>query len=315
MTGNQKPGESGRQATIVAQGVRRLTSPNRSPMTADGTQTYLVGEGAVAVIDPGPLSPEHHQAILRALAPGERIAAILVTHAHRDHSEGAPALAASTGAETYAFGPFGAASRPEFRSLEGLGGGEGADRAFQPDRLLADGEQIDSPDRASGAPAWSLTALHTPGHLGEHLCFALSGPAEGVVFTGDHVMGWSTSMISPPDGDMAAFMSSLRKLAARGEGRGDRLFLPGHGAAITDPPARLAELIAHREAREAAIEVALADGPLSASGLVGRVYSDLDPRLNRAATRTALAHLIALEDIGRARALGPLSVDTVFERR
>lgn len=300
---------------VVAPGVRRLTAPNPSPMTADGTQTYLVGEGAVAVVDPGPRNSAHQAAILRALAPGERIAAIFVTHAHRDHSEGVPALAEATGAEVYAFGVFGAASRPEFRALEGLGGGEGADRAFAPDRILADGQSLESPERSGGAPIWTLTALHTPGHLGEHLCFALSGAAEDVVFTGDHVMGWSTSMISPPDGDMAAFMTSLRKLAARRGGRGDRLFLPGHGAAITDPAARLSELIAHREAREATIEAALAEGPLSAADLVGRVYADLDPRLNRAAARTALAHLIALSDAGRAHAKGPLSVDVIFERR
>jgi len=299
-------------AIEAAPGVRRLTAPNPSPMTADGTQTYLVGGGAVAVIDPGPADPDHLAAILGALGPDERVAVILVTHAHRDHSAGAPALAAATGAPVCAFGAFGAASRPDFAELAGLGGGEGADRDFLPAWTLADGETLESPERTGGAPDWALTAVHTPGHVGEHLCFALHGPAEGVVFTGDHVMGWSTSMVSPPDGDMAAFMASLRKLAARG---GDTLFLPGHGASIADPAARLAELIAHREAREAAIEAALAEGPLSAAQLVGRVYADLDPRLKRAAERTALAHLIALVDAERARALGPLTAEVVFARR
>jgi len=299
-------------AAMVAPGVRRLTAPNPSPMTADGTQTYLVGEGAVAVIDPGPEDAGHLRAILGALAPGEQVTAILVTHAHRDHSLGAPALAAATGAPVYAFGSFGAASRPDFAALQGLGGGEGADRDFRPDRVMAEGEALESPERVGGAPGWALTALHTPGHVGEHLCFALTGPAEGILFTGDHVMGWSTSMISPPDGDMAAFMASLRELAARS---GDALYLPGHGAPIGNPAQRVAELIAHREAREAEIEAALAEGPLSAADLVGRVYANLDPRLNRAAARTALAHLIALADAGRARALGPLSADVAFERR
>lgn len=309
METRQVGGQAG-GAQSVAPGVRRLTAPNPSPMTAEGTQTYLVGEGAVAVIDPGPDHAGHMASILGALAPGERVAAILVTHPHRDHSAGVPALAAATGAPVCAFGGFGAASRADFAGLQGLGGGEGADRDFRPDRLLADGQTLESPERQGGAPGWALTALHTPGHLGEHLCFALSGPAEGVVFTGDHVMAWSTSMISPPDGDMAAFMASLDKLAAR---VGDRLYLPGHGAPVTEPAVRLAELIAHRRAREAAIAAALAGGALSAPELVGRVYADLDPRLNRAAARTALAHLIALVDAGRARALGPLSAETAFE--
>lgn len=305
-------GDESAGAERVVAGVRRLTAPNPGPMTADGTQTYLVGEGAVAVIDPGPRDPAHLSAILKALAPDERIVAILVTHAHGDHSAGAPALAAATGAPTYAFGPFGAALRSDFAALSGLGGGEGADRAFAPERLLADGETLEGPERAGGAPAWALTAIHTPGHVGEHLSFADAASSDGVVFTGDHVMGWSTSMISPPDGDMTAFMASLRKLRAR---RSDALYLPGHGAAIDDPAARLDALIAHREAREAAIEAALAEGPLTASELVGRVYADLDPRLNRAAARTALAHLIALVDAGRARTLGPLSAETRFQRR
>ncbi len=312
MTAKKDGDEHGGPANMVAPGVRRLTAPNPGPMTAEGTQTYLVGEGAVAVVDPGPSDAGHTAAILDALEPGERVAAILVTHAHRDHSLGVPALVEATGAPTYAFAPFGAAQRAEFIGMTGLGGGEGADRDFQPDHILADGQALESPEKAGGAPAWALTALHTPGHVGEHLCFVLSGPATGVVFSGDHVMGWSTSVVSPPDGDMTAFMESLRKLARRKE---DTLYLPGHGEAIRDPAARVAELITHRQAREAAIEAALSEGPMTAAELVGRVYEDLDPRLNRAAARMALAHLIALVDSGRARVLGRLSAGACFERR
>ncbi|MGB8621685.1 MAG: MBL fold metallo-hydrolase, partial [Paracoccaceae bacterium] len=212
-------------------GLRLVLAPNPSPMTYWGTNTYLLGTGYVAVIDPGPASDAHLEAILGALAPGERISHILVTHSHVDHSTLAPALSCATGAPVLAFGDSAAGRRADLAALTGLGGGEGVDRAFSPDERLADGDIV----RGQG---WSVTALWTPGHMGNHMCFAW-GEA---LFTGDHVMGWASSMVSPPDGDLTAFMTSLERLATRR----DRIFYPAHGAPVRDPAARLAELIAHR---------------------------------------------------------------------
>ena len=200
-------------------GIRRVTCPNPGPMTFTGTNAYILGRGAVAVVDPGPDIPEHRAAILGALAPGERVATILVTHSHVDHSPGARPLAAETGAELLAFGPHGAGISPRMAALAAsgadLGGGEGGDRDFAPDRMLADEETVEG-------DGWAVRALHTPGHLSNHLCFAverLDCGAPGAVFSGDHVMAWATTMVSPPDGDMAAFLASLRRM----QGRGDRV--------------------------------------------------------------------------------------------
>lgn len=285
-------------ATRVAPGVRRLTAPNPGPMTHTGTQTYLLGAGEVALVDPGPDDPAHRAAILGALAPGERIAAILVTHSHRDHSAGAPALAAATGAPVTAFGPHGAGMSATMRALAAageLGGGEGADRGFEPDATLADGATL-------GVGATRIEALHTPGHLSNHLCFA----AEGVLFTGDTVMGWSTTLVSPPEGDMAAFMATLDRLRARAaEGR-DRLYLPGHGDPVEDPAGLVARQIAHRHARAEAVLAALAaTGPADAAALTPVVYRDTDPALHGAAERNLLATLLWLAEAGRVAAVDP----------
>jgi hydroxyacylglutathione hydrolase len=253
-------------------------------MTGTGTNTWLVGLGSVTVIDPGPALPGHLATILAALAPGEHIGQILVTHAHADHSALAPALARATGAPVKAFGPASAGRSPW---PEGMGGGEGVDHGFTPDVTLADGDRIGSGD-------WPLRVLHTPGHMGGHLCFA----AGTWLFTGDHVMGWAPSLVSPPDGDMGDYMASLARLA---EGHWTR-FLPGHGATVDDPAARLAALIAHRRAREAAILAALDDGPLTLPALVARVYADTAPALHPAAARNALAHLADLARRGRITA-------------
>ncbi|MEM8752613.1 MAG: MBL fold metallo-hydrolase [Pseudomonadota bacterium] len=284
----------GRPVTLSPQ-VRRLTVRNPSPMTFTGTQTYIVGRGDVAVIDPGPADPAHHRAIMEALEPGERIAAILATHTHVDHSPGAAPLAEATGAPTYAFGPHGAGVGPAMKALEAtgaaLGGGEGADLAFAPDERMRDGETLE----VGGA---RLTALHTPGHLSNHLAFALD---DGAVFTGDLVMGWATTMVSPPDGDMAGFMASLRRMGARG----DRVYYPGHGHPVEDPAAMVAHQIAHRKGREAEITAALADlGEATPATLTARIYADVDRRLHGAAARNVLAHLIGLVDEGRAEADG-----------
>ncbi|MEO0678968.1 MAG: MBL fold metallo-hydrolase [Pseudomonadota bacterium] len=284
-------------------GLRRITCPNPSPMTFTGTQTYVLGEGDVAVIDPGPGHPDHQRALLAGLAPGERVAWIVLTHTHIDHSPGAAPLAEATGARTAAFGPHGAGMSVRMQALAAtgadLGGGEGADRAFAPDLTLADGEALE------GA-GWRLRAVHTPGHLSNHLCFEAQADAlaPGAVLSGDHVMAWATTMVSPPDGDMAAFMASLRRL----QGRGDRVFYPGHGAPLRDPEGMIAHQIAHREARSAQILDALAAlGPSNPAGLTARIYADVDPALHGAAARNVFATLLGLLDERRVAIEGALS--------
>lgn len=281
----------------LAPGIRRVLAPNPSPMTFWGTNSYIIGSGTVAILDPGPDSPAHLQALLRALRPGEQVGAILLTHSHLDHSPLARPLAAETGAPIYAYGDSFAGKDPEIAALSGLGGGEGVDQDFQPDHCLADDARLRVGDV-------DLTALWTPGHMGNHLCYALGD----VVFSGDHVMGWATSMVSPPDGDLGAFMRSLRGLAART----DRVFYPGHGAPVTDPGARVAELIAHRQMREGQILAALAQAPGTAADLASRIYTDVAPALLPAAARNVLAHLIELDRTNRARRDGPLTQQAVF---
>lgn len=288
-------------AEAVAPRVRRIVAPNPSPMTFTGTATYLVGEAEAAVIDPGPDDPAHRAAILAALG-GARVAAILVTHTHRDHSAGAPALAAATGAPLLGFGPHGAGMDPAMAALAaagGIGGGEGADHDFRPDRRLGEGDAV-------AGEGWRLTALHTPGHVSTHLAFALEGT--GVLFTGDVVMGWATTMVSPPDGDMAAFLATLRRL----RGRADRLYLPGHGAPVRDPAAMLDWQLAHRAGREAQILAALGAGPATVAELVPRLYAAVDPALWPAAGRSVLAHLLALAQEGRVESEGGLSAAARF---
>jgi glyoxylase-like metal-dependent hydrolase (beta-lactamase superfamily II) len=268
----------------AAPGVRRVLCGNPSAFTFRGTNTYLIGRGrGVAVLDPGPEDAAHLAALLAATR-GETVSHIIVSHTHRDHSPGAAALAAATGAPTYGHGPH--LTPPDQ-------GGEGGDHAFRPDTRLADGEAVEG-------DGWRLTALHTPGHCGNHLCFALEGT--GTLFSADHVMSWSTSVVSPPDGDMAAYMRSLQRVRERE----DRLLLPGHGPAITDPQPFLAALAAHREEREARVAEALSQAgrPATAADLVAPVYGPLDPRLVAAAGRSLLAHLIKLEAEGAARREG-----------
>ena len=294
-------------AEVVAPGVRRITCRNPSAMTFTGTRSYLVGNGEVALIDPGPEDREHLAAIAATLEPGERIAHILVTHSHVDHSRGARAVAEATGAPVHAFGPHGAGLSETMRRLKAdrvaLGGGEGGDGGFRPDHAMTEGETV-----GTGAGGWTLTALHTPGHLSNHICLALAGT--GILFTGDTVMGWATTLVSPPEGDMAAFMTTLRRLAGRTE---DRLYLPGHGHPVTDPAAMLRFQIAHREERMAQILAGLAAGPADAGKLARAIYTDVDPRLLPAARRNVLATLIGLLDEGRVAARGPLSAVAEFE--
>ena len=291
-----KPGDGG--ATQPA--IRCVVAPNPSMMTQNGTNTYILGTGRVAIIDPGPAIDTHRTAILAALHPGESVSHILVTHAHLDHSGLAPSLSRALSAPVYGFGPAESGRTPAMQRLADLipiGGGEGVDHAFIPDIAVADNERI-------GASTWEVQAIHTPGHMGNHLCFA----AGDILFSGDHVMGWSTSLISPPHGDMTTYMDSLAKLARRSWS----VFFPGHGAAVTDPSQRLAALIAHRRAREMALLAVLAQRPADIATLTRLVYPQIETRLVAAARRNVIAHLIDLEGrklIAAAPVLGP---DAVF---
>ncbi|MEJ6388286.1 MBL fold metallo-hydrolase [Gymnodinialimonas ulvae] len=287
---------------VLQPGLRRITAPNPSPMTFTGTQTYLLGEGDIVIIDPGPLSDIHHDAILAALAPGERIAGILVTHSHLDHAPLAAPLSATTGAKVLAAGPsdWGRSDVMQALAETGtLGGGEGVDATFAPDEQIAEG------DRISGS--WGeIDVLETPGHMANHLSFAWND----VLFSGDLVMEWSTSLVSPPDGDMSAFFASVERLAQRD----DRLFLPGHGAAVTTPRARCKALLEHRRGREAQILQALAAlGPANAEDLAAQIYTDVAPELRPAAARNVLAHLIDLSQRGQITTTGPITADTSFQ--
>ncbi len=265
----------------VAPGVRRIVARNPGPFTFKGTGTYVVGEGEVAVIDPGPELAEHIEALLAGLGD-ERVTHILVTHTHRDHSPAAKALKAATGAPTHGFGPHAGSRRGE-PGIE-----EGGDWDFVPDIVMHDGESV-AGGKSGGK--WRFEAVHTPGHTSNHLCFAL--PDAGILFSGDHVMGWSTSVIAPPDGDMAAYMASLDKLLARG----DRVYWPTHGPAISEPRRHVRAFIAHRREREAGILDCLKAGVETIDAMVERLYVGLNPALRRAAGRSVLAHLIDL--IGR----------------
>ncbi len=301
---NKDPAVSYGVAEAVAPGVRRLTCPNPSPYTFTGTQTYLVGQGDVALIDPGPGNSDHLGAVLGALDPGERISHILITHSHNDHSPGARHLAKETGAQTYAWGAHGAGLSPTMQKLveQGaeIGGGEGGDTDFAPDIVLQEGARLEGGD-------WGVEVVHTPGHLSNHASFALTGT--GIVFTGDMIMGFATTLVSPPDGDMAAFMASLDKLAGR---EGDTLYLPGHGHPVEDPAGMVRHQIAHRQSRFDQILAALADNASDATELTQAIYTDVDPRLLPAARRNVLASLIGLADQGRVACAGPISADAVF---
>jgi glyoxylase-like metal-dependent hydrolase (beta-lactamase superfamily II) len=254
--------------------VRRILAPNPSPFTFTGTQTYLVGEGEVAVIDPGPDLAEHVAALVSAL-DGEQVSAIVCTHTHRDHSPASRPLQAATGAPIVGCAP-----------LTIDDDGPRADAAFdadyRPDRVLGDGERI-------AGPGWTLEAVSTPGHTSNHLCFAL--PEAEALFTGDHVMGWSTTVVAPPDGDMADYMASLDKLLARE----DRVYYPAHGPAVEAPRDHVSRLVEHRRMRETQIVEHLRAGEGRIGAMVAAMYRDVDPRLHPAAGRSVLAHLVDLE--------------------
>ncbi len=262
--------------------IQTLRATNPGPFTGTGTNTYLLGRDALVIVDPGPDLPAHLHAIQTARA-GRPVAAILVTHAHLDHSALAPHLSRLTKAPILAFGAATAGFSPLMQSLaaEGLTGGEGSDMAFAPDLTLTDGQVLRLADL-------ELHVIHTPGHMANHISLALGD----TLLSGDHVMGWSTSIVSPPEGDMGAYMASLRKLQDRSWQR----FLPGHGDPVEAPTARLSDLIAHRQNREGQIIACLASlGPSTPEDLARRIYITTPPALLPAATRNVLAHLIDLQ--------------------
>lgn len=263
--------------------VRRVLACNPSPFTYTGTGTYIVGTGEVAVIDPGPLDDVHLAALARAVE-GERVTYIVITHTHRDHSPAAVPLKAATGAELVGCAPLVLADA-------GPRADASFDDTYAPDRVLADGEAVTG-------PGWTLRAVHTPGHTSNHLCYALE--EEGALFSGDHVMGWSTTVVAPPDGDMTAYMASLKKLLDRD----DLIYHPTHGPAVDDPQRLVRGLIAHRRQREGQILRLLAERPQVIADMVPQMYAGVDQRLWPAAGRSVLAHLIDLETRGSVQRAG-----------
>ena len=257
--------------------VVRVLAPNPSPFTHTGTQTHIVGRTDVAVIDPGPDDPAHIAALLRAI-DGRPVTAIVVTHHHRDHSPATRPLQALTGAPIVGAAPF---------DLDDAGARADAsfDSAYAPDRVMVEGDRI-------VGNGWTLEAIATPGHTSNHLAFAL--PETGALFSGDHVMGWSTTIVSPPDGNMTAYMASLEKLM----GRDDRVYYPGHGEAIEKPQRLVRGMLGHRKQREGQILRLIREAARSIPAMVERMYAGLDPRLVPAAERSVLAHLYDLQTRG-----------------
>ncbi len=280
------------RADQVSPLIRRVIANNPGPFTFHGTGTYIVGAGEVAVIDPGPMDSDHLEALLRA-TKGERITAILVTHDHADHAPLAAPLAKASGATILGCEP-----HPD-RQAPMQGVEEGLDRLYRPDRTPADGEML-------AGPGWTLRVLATPGHTANHLCFALE--EENALFTGDHVMGWSTTVVIPPDGDMTDYYASLRKTLAGGYAT----LWPTHGPPVTEPEPFLKAYLNHRLRREAQILAVLARGPTTVDALVGEVYVGLDKRLVKAAAASVLAHLLHLLHTGQVVSDGRPGLESEF---
>lgn len=275
----------------VSPRIRRVIAENPGPFTYLGTGVYIVGNGDVAVIDPGPMIDAHFEALKRAL-DGERVAHVFTTHTHLDHSPLAHPLAEWAGAKVY--------GRPDPNvahdevQLE-----EGGESGFRPDVLVNDGDVFSGPD-------WTLEAIATPGHMSNHVCYALR--EENALFSGDHVMGWSTTVISPPDGNMRQYFASLDKIRARGFST----LWPTHGPPVTDVAPFLDAYASHRRAREAAIVARMRAGDTLIPDMVKVIYKDVDKRLHPAAAHSVLAHVIQLVEEGRAVADGPLVLSTHY---
>ncbi len=268
----------------IAPGIVRLVAENPGPFTSKGTNTYIVGTLKLAVIDPGPDEAAHRAAIL-ACAGRRPITHILITHAHRDHSDGARALAAATGARIYGTGRTSLVPAPGVRRGALPSNQTFIDQGFEPDIAVGDGDIIEGAD-------WALSALHTPGHAPDHLCFSLDHGR--ILFSGDHMMAWNTTVIAPPEGRMSDYIRSLERLLTRR----DRLYLPGHGGRLEKPLRMVKAHLVHRQWREQAIVAAIQDGAMSVPDLVERIYADLDPRLSGAAAMSVLAHIENLEERG-----------------
>ena len=270
--------------------VRRLVANNGGPFTFTGTCSYIVGHGEVAVIDPGPADASHIAALMAALR-GETVRHILVTHTHRDHAPGAALLKAATGAEVV-----GCPRRPHRATDPSHPALDAAfDLRYAPDRVLAEGDAV-------AGPGYRLIAVETPGHSSDHLAFAL--PDENALFSGDHVMAWSTTIVAPPDGSMRDYMASLKKLL----GRSDAIYWPGHGGPVRNPRTFVNALMVHRQWREAAIQRRVAAGDATIPAVVASVYRDLAPSLRGAAGLSVLAHLIDLVERGELTADGPVTL-------
>lgn len=284
------------QAVMVAPGVRRVTANNPSPFTFHGTNSYLVGTDTLAVIDPGPEDEAHLKALLAAIG-GRPVSHVFVSHTHRDHSPLARRLAEATGARVLAEGPHRPARRLRIGETNPLDAS--ADTDFSPDHALADGEVV-------AGDGWAIGTVLTPGHAANHAAFALEGT--GILFSADHVMAWSTSIVAPPDGAMADYMASLDRLAAREDG----LYLPGHGGPVAKPAGFVRALRTHRRMREAAIVERLKAGDRTIPDVVRAIYASTDPRLFGAAGLSVLAHLEDLVARGVVAVDGEVSIDAAY---
>ena len=282
-------------------GIRRIVAPNPSPMTFRGTNTFVLGEDELAVIDPGPINDAHLAAILSSVGPGQQIRYIIVTHAHLDHSPLAPLLSRKTGAPVVAFGDAQAGRSQIMQDLAAtsdIGGGEGVDAGFVPDQMVAHKDAL-----PLGADQISI--LHTPGHFGNHISIGYRGH----LFSGDLIMGWSTTLISPPDGDLTDFRSSCDMLL----GHNWMTYHPAHGAPLLSAKDRLEEVMTHRKTREAQILDCLSSQSMTASAIAQAIYTETPPVLLPAAERNVLAHLIDLTRRNIISPVGKLSVQAKFQ--
>ncbi len=282
-------------AVEMAPGLRRVVANNPGKFTYRGTGTYIVGQGRVAIVDPGPDDADHISAVLAAV-DGEQVEALLITHTHRDHSPASQAVSETTGAPAYGFGPHPPADDDDGKSEER------GDLRFAPDEAVVHGDVVEG-------PGWSFECLYTPGHISNHIAYRWR--EAGGVFTGDHIMGWSTTIVPPPDGNMTDYLASLRLLA---ESPDDRVYWPTHGPPVTKPHALVEALYAHRLDRERQILERLATGPQTITEMVKVMYADVAPELHEAAARSVLAHLIAMTGDGGVSTDSEATPEAVYYR-